>query len=80
MISDEKVLGLIIERIATEPKKVTITKTTDNMGVLLEIDADKADRGLIIGKQGQTAIALRRIFKVVGAIKKIRYNIRIKND
>ena len=73
-----EILEKILDKFTDYPYNLDVSE--DKMGTLFEIDADKRDRGTIIGKKGQNANAVRRIFKVIGVREKIRYNIKIIND
>ena len=48
------------------------------MGVLITLKVDPEDMGYIIGRQGQTARALRTLLKVVGAKNNARVNLKIE--
>jgi hypothetical protein len=47
------------------------------MGVLLTLDINQEDMGNVIGRQGQTAKAIRTLLKIVGAKNQARVNLKI---
>lgn len=54
-----------------------IERKIDDLGVLLELKVDKVDMGKIIGKEGQTAKAIRILLRVLGARLNSRINLKI---
>ncbi|MFA6790291.1 MAG: KH domain-containing protein, partial [Parcubacteria group bacterium] len=47
------------------------------MGVLMSLDVNPADMGIVIGREGQTAKALRTLLRVIGAKNNARVNLKI---
>ena len=47
------------------------------MGVLITLDVDPKDMGMVIGREGATAKALRTILRVIGAKNNARVNLKI---
>jgi hypothetical protein len=47
------------------------------MGVLMTLDVNPADMGKIIGRQGNTAKAIRTLLRVVGMKNNARVNLKI---
>ena len=62
----KEILELIIRSFVNHPEDVKIDETKDNMGIVYTIKAHPKDMGLIIGRQGDTIIAIRKIMKIVG--------------
>jgi len=56
---------------------VKINRTVDEMGVLLTLSVDPADMGKVIGRQGNTAKAIRTLLRVVGMKNNARVNLKI---
>jgi predicted RNA-binding protein YlqC (UPF0109 family) len=56
---------------------VKVDRKVDEMGVLLTLSINPADMGYVIGKQGQTAKAIRTLVKIVGAKNNARVNLKI---
>jgi ribosomal protein S3 len=47
------------------------------MGVLITLDVNPKDMGMVIGREGATAKALRTILRVIGARNNARVNLKI---
>ena len=77
MEKDQKFLEDIVKMIVANPDDVKSTRTVDERGVLLTLDLNPADMGYVIGKQGQTAKAIRTLLKIVGAQNNARVNLKI---
>jgi len=77
MESDQTFLELIIKAIVNNPDDVRVTRTVDERGVLLTLDINPNDMGYVIGRQGQTARAVRTLLKIVGAKNNARVNLKI---
>ncbi|GBD33800.1 hypothetical protein HRbin34_00094 [bacterium HR34] len=78
MVDYKEFLEYIIKGIVNNPDKVEIEKTVDEMGVLLTVKAHPSDVGLIIGKKGSVAQAIRALTRIVGLKNKARVNIKIE--
>lgn len=76
-MQDEKVLEFIIKSLVEFPEKVSIVRSTDEMGVLLALTVDPVDMGKIIGREGNTAKAIRTLLRVVGMKNNSRVNVKI---
>lgn len=59
------------------PNDVKVDRKVDEMGVLLTLDVNPADMGKIIGRQGNTAKAVRTLLRVVGMKHNARVNLKI---
>lgn len=75
--SDAALLEQIIKSFVDEPDKVKVERTVNEMGVLLLVKLDEKDAGLVIGKEGSTIAALRKIMGVIGMKTNARYNIKL---
>lgn len=75
--SDQEFLATLVKAIVSTPDKVKIDRNVDEMGVLLTLEVDPADLGQVIGRQGQTARAIRTLLRVVGAKNQARVNLKI---
>lgn len=73
----ESYLANVIAPLLSKPEKAQITTTNDDMGVLLSITLDKADMGSVIGKQGETAKAIRHLMRVAGVKQNARVSVKI---
>jgi len=76
-MSDKEFLEFIVKAIASHPEDVKVDRKVDEMGVLLTLNINPSDMGYIIGKQGQTAKAIRTLLKIVGAKNNARINLKI---
>ena len=76
-MKSKELLIAIVESIADVKEGVSVTETTDDLGVLLEVKVAKEDMGKIIGKDGLTAQAIRNIVRVVGMKDKARVSVKI---
>jgi len=77
MEQDAKFLDFIIKELVDNPDDVKITRTVDEMGVLMTLDVNRADMGKIIGREGNTAKAIRTLLRVVGMKNNARVNLKI---
>ncbi len=74
---DKDFLEYVVKSIVTKPEKVTVTRTVDDMGVLLTLQVAKDDMGKVIGKGGQTAKSIRILLRVIGSKTNARVNMKI---
>ena len=74
---DEVFLETVVKMLVDSPDDVKVNRTIDERGVLLTLDVNPADMGKIIGKQGNTAKALRTLLRVVGIKNDARVNLKI---
>lgn len=77
MPSDQQFLEYVIKALVDNPDQVKVTRTVDEMGVLLTLDIGAADMGKIIGRQGNTAKSIRTLLRVVGMKNNSRVNLKI---
>lgn len=75
--SDLAFLEYILKAIVDFPDSVKVTRTIDQLGVLLTVIVDTKDMGTIIGKNGKTANALRVLLRVIGAKESAHVNMKI---
>lgn len=75
--SDKKFLEYVVKELVDHPESVKIDRTVDEMGVLLSLDVHPEDMGKIIGRQGNTAKAIRTLLRVVGMKNNARVNLKI---
>ncbi len=77
MEQDVKFLEFVIKALVEKPDDVKIVRTVDEMGVLMTLDVNKDDMGKIIGREGNTAKAIRTLLRVVGMKNNARVNLKI---
>lgn len=66
MEKDVQFLDFVVKALVEHPEDVKIVRTVDEMGVLMNLDVHKDDMGKIIGREGNTAKAIRTLLRVVG--------------
>jgi uncharacterized protein len=77
MENDVKFLEFVVKALVDNPDDVKIVRTVDEMGVLMTLDVHKDDMGKIIGREGNTAKAIRTLLRVVGMKNNSRVNLKI---
>lgn len=77
MNADQQFLEYVIKALVDEPDQVKVARTVDEMGVLLTLEVGAVDMGKIIGRQGNTAKAVRTLLRVVGMKNNSRVNLKI---
>ena len=78
MERDQQFLEYVVKALADNPEDVKITRTVDEMGVLLTLSVNQDDMGKVIGRSGATAKAIRTILRVVGMKNDARVNLKIE--
>lgn len=74
---DKEFLEFVIKSIVDYPDSVNINRTVDEMGVLMTLDVHPDDMGKVIGRNGNTAKAIRTLLRVVGMKNQARVNLKI---
>ncbi len=74
---DQQFLEFVIKALVDNPDQVKVTRSVDEMGVLMTLDVAAADMGKIIGRQGNTAKSIRTLLRVVGMKNNSRVNLKI---
>ena len=74
---DQEFLTNLVKALVDSPEAVKVDRKVDEMGVLLTLDVSPADMGKIIGRQGNTAKAIRTLLRVVGMKNNARVNLKI---
>jgi len=77
MSKAEEITRHLVDLIVEEKDKVEIESKSDEMGVLISLKVAKSDMGRIIGKNGETAKAIRTILRVIGFSENARVSLRI---
>ena len=75
--ADVQFLTFIVKSMVENQDAVKVTRTVDEMGVLLNLEVDKADMGKVIGRDGSTAKAIRTLLRVFGMKNNARVNFEI---
>ena len=74
---DQTFVEYVIRAIVNNPDDVKTERIVDERGVLITLHINQADMGYVIGRQGQTARAVRTLLKIVGAKANARVNLKI---
>lgn len=74
---DQQFLEYVVKSIVNHSEDVRVERIVDERGVLLTLYVNPDDMGYVIGRDGQTARALRILLKIVGAKANARVNMKI---
>ena len=77
MEHDQEFVEQVVRAIVNHPADVRTERIVDERGVLITLFINQEDMGYVIGRQGQTARALRTLLKIVGAKNNARVNLKI---
>jgi uncharacterized protein len=77
MEQDMQFLEHVVKSLVDNADDVKIIRSIDEMGVLLTLTVNPLDMGKIIGRQGNTAKAIRTLLRVVGMKTDARVNLKI---
>ncbi len=75
--TDQEFLEYAVKLLVDNPDAVKVERKIDEMGVLITLQVDPKDMGMVIGREGATAKALRTILRVIGARNNARVNLKI---
>ena len=78
MQQDQAFLEYVVKALVDNPDAVKTDRKVDEMGVLITLKVDPQDMGKIIGRNGQTAKAVRSLLRVVGIKHNARVNLKIE--
>lgn len=73
-----EVLETIVKNLVNNPDHVKITRSMDELGVLLKIKVHPQDMGLLIGRKGVIINAIKTIMKAIGLKNHARLNIKVE--
>lgn len=74
---DQEFLEFVVKHIVDNPNDVEVGREIDERGVLLTLKVNPADMGQVIGREGQTAKAMRALLRTIGAKNNARVNLKI---
>jgi uncharacterized protein len=77
---DQQFVEYLIKSIVGNPDAVSIARSVDEKGVLLELTVDPEDLGRVIGKRGATAQSVRTLLRALGTKNDARYNLKIVDN
>lgn len=75
--SGKDFISYVVKLLVSQPEKVEVEETTDELGTLINLRVAQDDMGKIIGKSGQTAKSLRVLLRVIGSKTNSRLNLKI---
>lgn len=78
MIDLTNVLTNMAKSIVDHPDEVNVTEQVDGNEVLMTLSVAKDDMGMIIGKRGKIAKAIRTVMKTVAKIDDRKVTVEIK--
>ncbi|MBI2020289.1 KH domain-containing protein [Candidatus Daviesbacteria bacterium] len=70
-------LNFIVTSLVTKPDAVKIEENNQEGNVDLNLTVDPSDMGLIIGKNGQTIRAIRKLLTVRAIAENVRVNLQL---
>ena len=73
----ETYLSSILGGLVQYPTDLKIERSEDELGVLLKVSLAKPDMGRVIGKEGTTIKAVRRLIDACGLSKRQRVSVKI---
>lgn len=76
--ADQEFLSELIKALVDHPEDVKVDRKVDEMGVLLTLKVNPQDMGVIIGREGMTAKAIRSLLRIVGIKNNARVNLKIE--
>ena len=78
MINLSTVLSNIAKSIVDHPEKVVVTEQEEGNEILMTLSVAEEDMGMIIGKRGKIAKAIRTVMKNVAKIDDKKVTVEIK--
>lgn len=75
--ADQEFLEYVVKALVDNPDDVKVERKIDEMGVLISLDVNSKDMGMVIGREGTTAKALRTLLRVIGSRNSARINLKI---
>ena len=78
MIDLSTVLANIAKSIVDHPDQVVVTESAEGNEVLMTLSVAEEDMGMIIGKRGKIAKAIRTVMRTISKIDDRRVTVEIK--
>ncbi|MBO5375190.1 MAG: KH domain-containing protein [Clostridia bacterium] len=72
------VLGNMVKSIVDNPEKVVVAEQIEGDEILLTLSVAEEDMGMVIGKRGKIAKAIRTIMKTVAKLDDKKITVEIK--
>jgi predicted RNA-binding protein YlqC (UPF0109 family) len=77
---DQQFVEYVVKSLVNNPDAVSVDRSVDEKGVLLELKVDPEDLGRVIGKRGATAQSMRTLLRALGTKNEARYNLKIVDN
>ncbi len=74
---DKEFVEYVVKALVNNPEDVSVKRSVDDMGILLELSVNPEDMGKVIGKAGATAKSIRTLLRVLGSRSDARVNLKI---
>ena len=78
MLDLSTILGNLVKSIVDNPEKVVVTEHVEGDDVLLTLNVAEEDMGMVIGRRGKIAKAIRTVMKTVAKIDNRKVTVEIK--
>ena len=75
----QQFLQSIVETLVEYPRDIHIEQKEDELGTLVTLRVHQSDMKTIIGRSGQTVMALRTILRVFGSTQNLRVNLKVED-
>lgn len=75
--NDKNFVENILKEMLRFPEDVRVRRSTDEMGILIEVQVNKADMATLIGVKGQNVNAIRTLLRIVGSKSNARCNLKV---
>lgn len=70
-------LNFIVTSLVTKPDAVLIEEQKEDGNINFNLTVDPSDMGLVIGKNGQTIRAIRKLLTVRAIAENVRVNVQL---
>ena len=78
MVDLKEVLSVIAKSIVEHPDEVSVTESESGSTVTLTLSVSESDMGMVIGRHGKIARAIRSVMKAVANSTGKKVNVDIK--
>lgn len=76
-MAPETFVQFIVKSIVAHPEDVSIEKSLDEKGVLIQLIVHKEDIGRVIGQRGQIAQSIRTLLRALAYHNDARYALKV---
>lgn len=74
---DKQFVEYLLAEMVNHPEDIRVRRSVDEIGVLIEVQVNKADMGILIGAKGQNVNAVRTLLRIVGSKQNARVNLKV---